>query len=157
MIKSKKINLTGDLKRYTFAWRYWKKLTDVLISNEKFKKILLQKYNLKNIYNYYGLIEQTGSIFIECNKCSLLKCSLYSDVFLRDENLNLITKNKTKGLLQLMSLLPSSYPENNILTEDIGEIVDVKNVTAAFGESDLRFMAELKTLEIRVAQIYERD
>ena len=28
-----------------------------------------------------------------------------------------------KGLIQLFSLLPTSYPGHNILTEDIGEIV----------------------------------
>ena len=150
LIKSKKINLTGDLKNAILLHGGgWKKLTDILISNEKFKKILLQKYNLKNIYNYYGLIEQTGSIFIECNKCSLLKCSLYSDVFLRDENLNLITKNKTKGLLQLMSLLPSSYPGNNILTEDIGEIVDVKKCDCGFKGKRFNVHGRTKNSEIR--------
>ena len=35
-------------------------------------------------------------------------------------------KNGKKGLLQLFSLLPTSYPGHNILTEDIGEIVDKK-------------------------------
>ena len=30
------------------------------INNKKFKQKLVQKFELKNIYNYYGLIEQTG-------------------------------------------------------------------------------------------------
>jgi len=32
-------------------------------------------------------------------------------------------KNKQKGLIQLISLLPTSYPGHNILTEDIGEVI----------------------------------
>ena len=46
----------------------WKKLENKKISNEVFKKKILKKLNLKNVFNYYGLVEQTGSIFIEC-KC----------------------------------------------------------------------------------------
>ena len=42
---------------------------------------------------------------------------------MRDENFNVL-KNNQKGLIQVMSLLPKSYPGHNILTEDIGEIVD---------------------------------
>ena len=34
-----------------------------------------------------------------------------------------ISKNKKRGLVQLISVLPTSYPGHNILTEDIGEIV----------------------------------
>ena len=34
-----------------------------------------------------------------------------------------IRKNKQKGLVQLISVLPTSYPGHNILTEDVGEIV----------------------------------
>ena len=37
----------------------------------------------------------------------------------RDEKLNI---SKNKGLVQVMSLLPVSYPGHNILTEDMGII-----------------------------------
>jgi len=48
----------------------WKKMEKIKISNLNFKEKLNNKLKLKNIFNYYGLIEQTGSIFFECNKCS---------------------------------------------------------------------------------------
>ena len=50
--------------------------------------------------------------------------SNYSDIIIRDENK--ISK-KVKNLVQLLSLLPTSYPGHSILTEDIGEIVHDKN------------------------------
>ena len=78
--------------------------------------------NITKVYNYYGLIEQTGSIFVECPKCSCFQSSIYSDIFIRDSNLEIITKNKKKGLLQVISLLPTSYPGNSLLTEDIAEL-----------------------------------
>ncbi len=104
----------------------WKKLESLKIDNSKFKKLLKEKFNISKIINYYGLVEQTGSIFIESEKCGYFHTSSFSDVLIRDQNFKLL-KNKQKGLIQLISLLPSSYPGHNILTEDLGEI---------FGEDD---------------------
>ena len=100
----------------------WKKLENLKVTNSIFKKKLLKKIKLKNIYNYYGMVEQTGSIFVESANCGYLHTSIFSDIFIRDKNFNLL-KNKKKGLIQLLSILPTSYPGHNILTEDIGEII----------------------------------
>ncbi len=101
----------------------WKKLESKKISNKVFKEKLKIKLNLEKVINYYGLIEQTGSIFFECEKCGSFSPSRYSDILVRDKNFNVLKKNQ-KGLIQVMSLLPKSYPGHNILTEDIGEIVE---------------------------------
>ena len=100
----------------------WKKLENKSVSNKIFKNKIKSIYNIEKIYNYYGLIEQTGSIFIECPKCSCFKCSIYSDILIRDTNLEIIKKDKKKGFLQVLSLLPTSYPGNSLLTEDIAEL-----------------------------------
>ena len=65
----------------------WKKLEKIKINNELFKKKLCKKLKLNNIYNYYGLVEQTGSIFVECQNCNSFVTSVYSDVLIRDNNL----------------------------------------------------------------------
>jgi len=96
------------------------------ITNEIFKKKLFSKCKIKNVVNYYGLIEQTGSIFIECPTCNSFLTSSYSEVLIRDKNFNIIN-NGSKGLIQLLSLIPTSYPGHNIITEDIGSIVVKKD------------------------------
>ena len=103
----------------------WKKLEKHKISNSKFKFKLTQKLNLKSIVNYYGLIEQVGSIFLEC-KCGYFNTTEYSDILIRDRNFNILGSG-SKGFLQILSTLPTSYPGHNILTEDIGEIIMDKN------------------------------
>ena len=55
----------------------WKKLEKIKINNELFKKKISKKLKLNNIYNYYGLVEQTGSIFIESKKCGYFHASIY--------------------------------------------------------------------------------
>ena len=95
-------------------------MKDLKVSNKIFKLKLERKLNIKYIYNYYGLVEQTGSIFIECN-CGNFLTSNFSDILIRDRKFNVL-KNGKRGLIQLFSLLPTSYPGHNILTEDIGEL-----------------------------------
>ena len=101
----------------------WKKMENKKINNFLFKQKIFKKLGIKKIFNYYGLIEQTGSIFLECEKCGCFSTSIFSDVIIRDKNFNVVTNGK-RGMIQLLSLLPTSYPGHVILTEDIGEIVD---------------------------------
>jgi len=99
----------------------WKKLADEKVDNKTFKKSLEKVTGLKKIFNYYGMIEQTGSIFMECEKGNL-HCSIFSDIIIRDQNFSICNKNET-GLVELLSLLPYSYPGHIILSEDVGEIL----------------------------------
>ena len=48
------------------------------------------------------MIEQTGSIFLECYKCNFFP-SIFSDILIRNKNLDIISNEP--GLIQLMSLL----------------------------------------------------
>ena len=52
---------------------------------------------------------------------------LTGSVKCRFQNFRSVVKNNKKGLIQLFSLLPTSYPGHNILTEDIGEITEENN------------------------------
>ena len=103
----------------------WKKLENKKIGKLLFKKILYERYNFYKIINYYGLIEQVGSIFFECDK-GYFHTSVYSDIFIRDKYLNDLGKNNN-GLVHLLSLLPTSYPGISILTQDIGMIKFIDN------------------------------
>ena len=116
----------------------WKKMENLKINSKDFNMKIKSKINIKKIFNYYGLIEQTGSIFLECNHCNCLKTNNYSEVIIRDKNLNILPPGK-KGFVQLFSLLPSSYPGHIILTEDVGEIIKNNNEDCNFCKNKTRF------------------
>ena len=126
----------------------WKKLEKLKINNDNFRKKLFSKIKLKKIHNYYGLVEQTGSIFIESNECGYFHTSIYSDILIRNNNFEINQKGK-KGLIQLFSLLPTSYPGHNILTEDIGEIVGEDNCKCGKQGKYFRVHGRAKEAEIR--------
>ena len=125
----------------------WKKLEKNKIKRKKFNELLNHKLKIKNIKNYYGLVEQIGSIFFEC-KCGYFIPSNYSEIIIRDQNFKEVGYGK-KGIVQLLSLLPTSYPGHSILTEDIGEMIyDPKCDCYGHGK---RFLihGRLKSAELR--------
>ena len=126
----------------------WKKIEKLKVSNKIFKEKLIKKINLHKVHNYYGLVEQTGSIFIESKKCGFFHTSVFSDIFIRDKKFNIL-KNKKKGLIQLLSLLPTSYPGHNILTEDIGEIIGEDNCKCGLSGKYFLVHGRAKEAEVR--------
>ena len=99
----------------------WKKLADQAVDNTAFKARLAELCGIERVHNYYGMVEQTGSIFIECEH-GRLHCSDYSDVIIRRAADFSICERGERGFIQLLSLLPSSYPGHSLLSEDLGEI-----------------------------------
>ena len=99
----------------------WKKLADEAVSNEAFKESLEKVCALKQVVYYYGMVEQTGSIFMECSE-GHLHASIFSDVLVRRKDLSLCDFQE-RGLIEVISLLPSSYPGHILLSEDEGEIL----------------------------------
>ena len=129
------INLIGEMKKRKITLRKnqgimihgggWKKMNEFKVSNSKFKIEVKSYLGLKKVHNYYGMIEQTGSVFPECEK-GFFHCSVFSDILIRNSKLELC-KLKEAGLIQTLSLLPASYPGQNILTEDVGIIHGIDN------------------------------
>lgn len=104
----------------------WKKLADKGISNSEFKKDLKETCGIQDVHDYYGMVEQTGSIFMECEQ-GYFHVSEFSDILIRDPyNFNVVNDG-LEGIIQLFSLIPKSYPGHSILTEDLGRIIGEDN------------------------------
>ena len=103
----------------------WKKILDQAVDKHEYNTLLKKTLGVSNVYNYYGMVEQTGSIFLECSE-GFYHPSIFSDVIIRDKNLE-VARYKQEGLIQVFSLLPQSYPGQSILTEDIGSLIGKDN------------------------------
>lgn len=100
----------------------WKKIEDQAVSKQFFRCKVEELTGVTNVHNYYGMVEQTGSIFMECNY-GHLHSSAWSDVIIRDPISLQIAADGAEGLVQLLSVIPKSYPGHSILSEDIGRIL----------------------------------
>ena len=94
----------------------WKKLENQKITNISFKSKLNSNLNIKNIHNYYGMVEQTGSIFFECEK-GYFHTSFFSDIIIRDKFFKK-KKSKKKGLIKIISIIQKSYNGNSIIIKE---------------------------------------
>lgn len=102
----------------------WKKLQSQAVSREEFRRCLAGSCNLTDIHDHYGMAEQAGSIFVEC-AYGHLHASDYSEVLFRRAKDFSLCDVKEKGIIQVLSVLPRSYPGHSLLTEDAGTLLGV--------------------------------
>lgn len=99
----------------------WKKLIDQQVSNDIFKQKLKDQLGIERVFNYYGMVEQVGSIFMEC-EFGHLHSPIFADIVVRDPiTLKPLPFGQT-GVVEVLSALPLSYPGHALLTEDMGVI-----------------------------------
>ena len=126
----------------------WKKLSNESITNEIYRKKLLSHYKINNVFDYYGMVEQTGSIFMECEN-GYLHSSIFSDIIIRDsKNFNVVPLGE-KGIIQTLSILPESYPGHSILTEDEGIQIGLDNCSCGRLGKYFKVVGRIKNAEIR--------
>lgn len=125
----------------------WKKMVEQEVNNERFKKLIENVCKIKRIHNYYGMVEQAGSIFMECEE-GYLHSSSFSDIITRRIDFSVCEFNET-GLVQLASLLPSSYPGHLILSEDVGEIFGEDDCSCGRLGKYFKIEGRIKNAEIR--------
>ena len=126
----------------------WKKMIDSAVDTHVFRKSLYDKTKLELIYNYYGLVEQTGSIFMEC-EAGYLHASNYSDIIIRNHKDYTVLPNGEEGLVQLVSALPKSYPGHSILTEDLGTIIGIDDCSCGRKGKYFKISGRIKNAEVR--------
>jgi len=99
----------------------WKKLTDRQIDNTVFKSELKDNFGISKIHNFYGMVEQVGSVFMEC-EFGYFHSPSFSEIIIRNSDDWSLMKFGEEGVVEALSVLPYSYPGHVLLTEDIGII-----------------------------------
>lgn len=124
----------------------WKKLADQAVSNDRFKREVQAACGIRSVFNYYGMVEQTGSIFMECEE-GHLHASVFSDIDILDP----FTYERTegRGVIACTSLLPTSYPGHILLTEDEGEILGEDDCPCGRKGKYFAVFGRMKGAEIR--------
>jgi len=91
-------------------------------SRQAFHTALSETCGITRIYDYYGMAEQTGSIFLEC-EYGHFHCSNFSQVIVRKAVDFSPCETGETGILQVLSVLPRSYPGHSLITEDCGSLL----------------------------------
>lgn len=126
----------------------WKKLIHESVDSMTFKNQLSAVCKLSKIHDYYGMVEQTGTIHMEC-EAGYMHTSEYSDIIIRNHKDFSVCKIGEEGIIQLLSLLPISYPGQSILTEDTGVVYGEDDCLCGRKGKYFKIFGRLKNAEIR--------
>ncbi|WP_025618382.1 acyl-protein synthetase [Salinispora cortesiana] len=100
----------------------WKKLADRAVDNAEFRRCFGVDTGLTRIHNFYGMVEQIGTVFLEGPEGGTLYCPDFADVIIRDPVTWQEAPVGTPGVIEVLSTLPTSYPGHVLLTEDLGVV-----------------------------------
>ncbi|BBF42116.1 acyl protein synthase/acyl-CoA reductase RfbN [Lachnospiraceae bacterium KM106-2] len=125
----------------------WKKLQAEAVEPLEFNRCLEEVCGIKKVYDYYGMVEQTGCIYMEC-ECGHLHASIFSDVLMRRNDFSLCEIGE-KGMIQVVSMLPKSYPGHSILTEDEGVILGEDDCPCGRKGKYFKILGRIKNAEVR--------
>jgi hypothetical protein len=106
----------------------WKKLQEMAVTNAEFKRRFHESTGLHRIFNFYGMVEQVGSVFLE-GEDGYLYPPNFADVIIRDPVTWEEAPIGNTGVIQVVSLLPRSYPGHSLLTEDLGIVHGIDDST----------------------------
>lgn len=126
----------------------WKKLASEAVSKEEFKECLREVCGIKEIHDYYGMVEQTGTVYMEC-ECGHLHASVFSDVITRRVADFSCCEFGEPGIVQVVSVLPKSYPGHSLLTEDEGILFGEDDCPCGRKGKYFKILGRLKNAEIR--------
>ena len=126
----------------------WKKLISEAVSHDEFHKRMQDACGLHDIHDYYGMVEQTGCIYMEC-ECGHLHASNFSDVIIRRPLDFSEADIGETGIIQVVSTIPESYPGHSLLTEDEGSIEGIDDCPCGRKGKYFKINGRLKNAEIR--------
>ena len=113
-----------------------------------FHRRMEETCGLKDIHDYYGMVEQTGCIYMEC-EYGHLHVSNFSDVIVRRPQDFSEAETGETGIIQVVSTIPESYPGHSLLTEDEGVILGEDDCPCGRKGKYFRIQGRLKNAEIR--------
>jgi hypothetical protein len=126
----------------------WKKMVDRAVTPEVFRHSFRRDFGLERIFNFYGMVEQIGSIFLEGDD-GLLYPPNFADVIVRDPVTWKPNPVGVPGVIQVLSVLPGSYPGHSLLTEDLGVIESVDSGIGGRMGKGIRIVGRIPKSELR--------
>lgn len=126
----------------------WKKMEKEAVSPEKYKEEIRKVSNISRIYDYYGMAEQTGCIYLEC-ECGHLHASTFSDILIRDMKDFSVCAIGKEGCIEVISPAATAYPGHAILTEDQGILLGIDDCPCGRKGKYFKVTGRMKHAEVR--------
>jgi len=126
----------------------WKRLAEIAVGNDEYKHELKRVTGLSSVHNFYGMAEQIGTAFVECER-GFLHAPNASDIVVREAATWEVVPDGEMGVAQMLSALPESYPGHSILTEDLARVEAVDDCPCGRYGKAVSILGRVPDAEIR--------
>jgi len=126
----------------------WKTLVNESVTSSVFRESLKAVCGISKVHDYYGMVEQTGSINMECEE-GHLHASTYSDIIVRRARDFAPAAIGEVGIIEVLSVLPGSYPGHALLTEDEGVVLGEDDCPCGRLGKYFKVIGRIKSAELR--------
>jgi hypothetical protein len=128
----------------------WKRLEDQSVSKDAFARGVSRVFGCSSdrVVDYYGMVENVGVVYPDCefgNK----HVPAFAEVIVRNPLTLEPVEAGQQGLIQVCSVLPTSFPGFLVLTEDMGEIIDYDGCPCGRRGTSFRFAGRVPKAETR--------
>jgi hypothetical protein len=126
----------------------WKKLSNLAISAQEFSNTFKSLTGVSSTVDYYGMVEQTGSIYLSCVE-GFFHTTQYSTVIMRSTVDLTPCRWGEEGIIQTLSILPLSYPGHSLLTEDLGVTFGADDCKCGWSGIYFKVNGRIPNVEVR--------
>lgn len=128
----------------------WKLLHEEAIDKKSFNDGVARVFGCSSdhVIDFYGMVENVGVIYPDCTEGNK-HVPAFADVLVRNPlTLEQVSEGE-RGIVQVCSVLPTSFPGNLLLTEDIAEIVSYDGCRCGRRGTCFRFVGRVAKAELR--------
>jgi hypothetical protein len=128
----------------------WKRLEQQSVTRDVFIRGVASVFGCSadRILDYYGMVENVGVIYPDCDQGNK-HVPAFAEVIVRDPLTLAPVKAGQRGLIQVCSVLPTSFPGFLLLTEDMAEVISYDNCPCGRRGTSFRFAGRAPKAEVR--------
>jgi len=128
----------------------WKRLQDQAVEKTLFNEQLARVFGCSpdRIVDFYGMVESVGVVYPDCPEGNK-HAPGFGDVIVRNPlTLEPVAEGET-GIIQVCSVLPTSFPGNLLFTEDVAKVIAYDGCPCGRRGISFRFAGRIPKAELR--------
>ncbi len=128
----------------------WKRLQDQAVEKSVFNQQLARVVGCSpdRVIDFYGMVESVGVIFPDCSEGNK-HSPVFAEVIVRDPLTLAPVAAGEHGVVQVCSVLPTSFPGNLLLTEDLAQVIAYDGCPCGRRGISFRFAGRVPKAELR--------
>ena len=128
----------------------WKRLQDQAVEKTVFNEQLARVFGCSPdcVIDFYGMVESVGVIFPDCREGNK-HGPVFGEVIVRNPLTLEPVAAGEHGIVQVCSVLPTSFPGNLLLTEDVAQVIAYDGCPCGRRGISFRFAGRVPKAELR--------